>query len=179
MGIENEIVQKHEELVAELAKPGEAVLASLTPHMLRVWMQAVQVAVSQVEMLSEAKKCAIYEADPTQKLKDYVAFTRLPAGRSRVEEMSPEHIDLLHAATGIATEALELLESVLHGVIVGYMDADHFIEEMGDLEFYMQQARQNRQVERNETLRVNYGKLRKRYPKGYTNEAAIERADKK
>ncbi|MDR8269105.1 nucleotide pyrophosphohydrolase, partial [Acinetobacter baumannii] len=53
------------------------------------------------------------------------------------------------------------------------------IEELGDLEFYMERIRQIIGVSREETIAANMAKLGKRYSKGtYSNEQAQARADK-
>ena len=53
------------------------------------------------------------------------------------------------------------------------------IEELGDLEFYMQGLRDALKITREETLKINMQKLEKRYGGLYSNEAAQARADKK
>lgn len=93
--------------------------------------------------------------------------------------LSSGDIDLWHGATGICTEAGELLDAVKKTVIYDEpLNVENVIEELGDLEFYMRQVRQNLGISRKETLGHNLQKLNTRYPEGYTNEAAIARADK-
>jgi NTP pyrophosphatase (non-canonical NTP hydrolase) len=85
----------------------------------------------------------------------------------------------LHAAVGIAGEAGELLDAVKKEWVYGKpLDVENVIEELGDLEFYMQAMRQMIGVSRNEVLAANMEKLRKRYPQGYTDANAIARLDK-
>lgn len=52
--------------------------------------------------------------------------------------------DLWHGATGVAGEAGELLEMISGGII----DIENLVEELGDLEFYMEQIRQRTSIER-------------------------------
>jgi uncharacterized protein YabN with tetrapyrrole methylase and pyrophosphatase domain len=52
------------------------------------------------------------------------------------------------------------------------------VEELGDLEFYMERIRQIVGITREETLKANIEKLSVRYGKTYSNEAAQARADK-
>lgn len=86
----------------------------------------------------------------------------------------------IHAAIGCCGEAGELLDAVKKGWAYGKpLDRENIIEELGDLEFYMEALRQQLFISREETLTHNIAKLLKRYPTGqYTNEDAIARADK-
>lgn len=87
---------------------------------------------------------------------------------------------LLHAAVGIAGEAGELLDAVKKTWAYGKpLDLQNVIEELGDLEFYMQAMRNILNLVReDDILQNNMAKLSKRYPTGYTDAAAIARADK-
>lgn len=86
---------------------------------------------------------------------------------------------ILHAAIGIAGEGGELLDSVKKTWVYGKpLDEANLIEELGDLEFYMQALRTRLGVTRAYVLSANMNKLNIRYPKGYSDKAAQERADK-
>lgn len=52
--------------------------------------------------------------------------------------------DLWHGATGVAGEAGELLEMISSGTY----DHENLVEELGDLEFYMEQIRQRADIKR-------------------------------
>ena len=93
---------------------------------------------------------------------------------------NPTSCDLIHATMGISGEAGELLDAIKKNVIYNKpLDIENIVEELGDLEFYMEQLRQQLNITREETLEANYNKLmNKRYPNGYSDEAAITRADK-
>jgi len=97
-----------------------------------------------------------------------------------INELKPEQADALHMAVGIAGEAGELLDAIKKWSIYQKpLDLENVIEELGDLEFYMEGLRQSLNLTRIETLRENIAKLQKRYSKGeYSNEQANERADK-
>ena len=97
-----------------------------------------------------------------------------------INELKPEQADALHMAVGIAGEAGELLDAIKKWSIYQKpLDLENVIEELGDLEFYMEGLRQSLNLTRIETLMENIAKLQKRYAKGkYTNEQANERADK-
>lgn len=68
--------------------------------------------------------------------------------------------DLWHHATGVSGECGELLEPLMN-YPVG-VDRDNLVEELGDLEFYLEGIRQNRWIERDETVPAN-----DRAPAGY------------
>ena len=90
-----------------------------------------------------------------------------------------EKVNLWHAATGISGEAGEFLDCIKkHVVYAQPLNRENAIEELGDLEFYMEQARQQLGVSREEVLAANVAKLEKRYPISYTDQAAKERKDK-
>lgn len=86
---------------------------------------------------------------------------------------------LMHAAAGIAGEAGELLDAIKKVWVYGKpIDRDNVIEELGDIEWYMQALRSLLGITREETIEANLAKLARRYPNGYTDRAAQERADK-
>jgi NTP pyrophosphatase (non-canonical NTP hydrolase) len=84
-------------------------------------------------------------------------------------------------ATGVAGEAGELLDAVKKAAIYCKpVDIDNVIEELGDLEFYMEGLRQRFGLTREECLEANISKLSIRYKSGvYSNGQAQDRADKK
>lgn len=113
---------KHDEMVAALCKPGEAILASLTPEKCHAWHMASCVPGEGGELFDAVKKWVLYEK---------------PLDRANV------------------------------------------VEELGDLEFYMEGLRQGLGISREETIAANIEKLGKRYAAGkFSNAAAQERADK-
>lgn len=99
-----------------------------------------------------------------------------------LRELTDSKIDLLHAAVGVCGEAGELLDAVKKHVIYNKpINLENIIEELGDIEFYMEQLRRNTGVliTREHTLKENYAKLSKRYPSGsYSDTQAQARADK-
>jgi len=117
-----EITITHPELVEALAKPGEDILASLTPEKCHQW----------------------------------------------------------HMASCIPGEAGELFDAVKKHVIYGKpIDRANVVEELGDLEFYMEGLRQSLGITREETIEANVAKLSTRYAGlKYSDKAAQERADK-
>lgn len=86
---------------------------------------------------------------------------------------------LVHAGMGISGEAGELLDAIKKCWAYNKpLDMLNVIEELGDLEFYMQALRNLLGITRDEVLLANMDKLAKRFPSGYSDAAAIERADK-
>jgi len=83
-------------------------------------------------------------------------------------------------AMGISGESGELLDAIKKHTIYGKeLDLENVIEELGDIEFYMEGLRASLGITRGQVLRANTAKLLKRYSKGsYSNEAAIAREDK-
>lgn len=101
-------------------------------------------------------------------------------GETVLVSLSPDKVDLWHGATGVCTEAGELLDAIKKMVCYNkQLDRENVIEELGDLEFYMQQVRSRLDITREETLKANMAKLAVRYQNyKYTDQAAADRADK-
>ena len=94
-------------------------------------------------------------------------------------ELTYDKISCWHMATGIAGEAGELLDAVKkYAIYDRSVDLENIVEELGDLEFYMQGLRVRLGITREEVLEANIRKLRVRYGKTYSNEAAAARLDK-
>lgn len=91
-----------------------------------------------------------------------------------------QDMEHMHAALGVAGEAGELADAIKKHVVYGKpLDRANIVEELGDLRFYMQQIMNMHGITEEEVLQGNATKLNKRYPSGgYSNEAAIARADK-
>ena len=109
-------------------------------------------------------------------------------GRDILESLTPKKCDLDHMTTGVVTEAGELKDASKRYTIYNKpIDRKNVIEELGDLEFYMEGVRQNLGISRQETLDANIVKLlignektEARYKEGkYTDEQASKRADKR
>lgn len=100
-------------------------------------------------------------------------------GEDILYDMSSLDAHTLHMAVGIAGEAGEIIDSVKKSAIYGLsIDRENLIEELGDLEFYMEGLRQGLGITREECLQHNIVKLTKRYGAKYSNDAAIARVDK-
>ena len=95
-------------------------------------------------------------------------------------ELTAGKADALHMAIGISGEAGELLDAIKKWAIYGKpIDMQNVIEELGDLEFYMEGLRQALLIARQDTIDQNMAKLSVRYASGgYSNAEAISRNDK-
>lgn len=73
----------------------------------------------------------------------YKAFVRLLAkpGEDILSSLTPFKCQLMHAAIGFAGEALELSECVNMRPANETIDAENFIEELGDIEFFLEHLR--------------------------------------
>jgi len=101
-------------------------------------------------------------------------------GHKIKEELTGDECHTIHMIMGICGEAGELLDAVKKTVIYRKnLDRTNVIEELGDIEFYLEGFRQSVGISRDETIKENMDKLSKRYAKiAYTDEAAQTRADK-
>lgn len=101
-------------------------------------------------------------------------------GAEILETLTPLKVHQWHMASCIPGEAGELFDAVKKHVIYNKeIDRAAVIEELGDLEFYMEGLRTSMGITREETLQANIDKLSKRYPGlQYSDAAAQQRADK-
>jgi len=110
---------------------------------------------------------------------EIMVATLAKQGEAVLDNLTPEYVDLWHAATGVCTEAGELLDCIKKTVIYNKpLDVNNIIEELDDLEFYITQVRLNLKIKRWLILQRNMKKLYKRYAEGYSDQAAQQRADK-
>lgn len=73
-------------------------------------------------------------------------------GSAILASLTPTDADLWHAATGVAGEACEIALAFRNCYEDGKLDNENLIEELGDMEFYLQQLRSNLGISREETL---------------------------
>ena len=101
-------------------------------------------------------------------------------GEQIKNELTPKQAHLLHMAVGISGEAGELLDAVKkHAIYQKSLDITNVVEELGDLEFFMEGLRATLGISREEVLAKNVNKLSVRYHSGvYSNQQAQRRADK-
>lgn len=106
--------------------------------------------------------------------------TLVKSGNDIMLTLTTQRLEVVHAAIGVAGEAGELLDAVKKHVIYNKdLDIDNVVEELGDLEFYMEDLRAKLGITREQTLKANMKKLGKRYKNyQYTDQQAHDRADK-
>ena len=96
------------------------------------------------------------------------------------DEMTAAKLNAIHMVMGISGESGELLDAIKKSVIYNKeLDLETVIEELGDIEFYLEGLRQELGVTREQTLQANIEKLSVRYEGlSYSDSAAQTRADK-
>jgi NTP pyrophosphatase (non-canonical NTP hydrolase) len=100
-------------------------------------------------------------------------------GGDIIKSLTPESAHLWHMASALCGEAGEVFDAIKKFVIYEKtLDINNVIEELGDIEFYLEGIRASLGITRLETLANNVLKLDQRYGEGYSNSAAQERADK-
>lgn len=116
------------------------------------------------------------------KIVDYGEMVKTLAkpGAVIVESMTADDAHLMHMAIGVCGESGELMDAIKKRVIYRKdLDRENVIEELGDLEFYMEGLRQGLDITRQECLDANIKKLGKRYMDFlYSDQSAIKRVDK-
>ena len=101
------------------------------------------------------------------------------SGDTIAQELTGHDAHILHMVVGISGEAGELLDAVKKATIYRKpLNLINVVEELGDLELYMEGLRQELGITREETIRANIDKLGVRYRDGYSDQQAQERADK-
>ena len=163
------------EFVRSRFKSGEAIASEMTPHK-AMWLAILSRNVCwQVEQLDKVKKYAIYN----NAVGEAAGWSYLGASDYQNLKITPQQAESLHAAIGIAGEAGELLDAVRKHVFDGQpLDRENVIEELGDLCFYLEAACQSMGVERSYIEAMNQAKLTQRYKDGYSDQQAVDRADK-
>lgn len=100
-------------------------------------------------------------------------------GHTLVAEYSSVKADADHALIGVLTELGELGDTIKKFTKYGQvLDRQNIVEELGDIEFYLEALRQTLCVSRSETLEHVVEKLDRRYPDGYSDQSAKDRLDK-
>jgi NTP pyrophosphatase (non-canonical NTP hydrolase) len=100
-------------------------------------------------------------------------------GEQIAAEITPKDLDLWHCATGVAGEAGELLDAIKKMAIYRKpLDLTNVIEEIGDVEYFLERIRATLGITREQTIEHNIAKLTKRYGDTYSNQAAQVRSDK-
>ena len=102
------------------------------------------------------------------------------SGDQLKSEVTAQDMHLLHMALGLCGEAGELIDAIKKPVMYRrVMDRGNVIEELGDIEFYLEGLRQSLGIDRETCIEHNMRKLNARYTSGaFSNEEAPARKDK-
>lgn len=116
----------------------------------------------------------VFGVEPVRETIRYDQFVR------QLFKADTEQVMALHMALGVASEGGELADAIKREYIYNKpRNLSHVVEELGDLEFYMQAVRIHYGIDRDHVLQCNAEKLSERYVGlKYTDAAAIARADK-
>jgi NTP pyrophosphatase (non-canonical NTP hydrolase) len=118
---------------------------------------------------------------PTDIEYDYADFVsdRLKPAINIYTEFTLDKANLVHCILGISGEAGELLDAIKKNFAYGKnLDEVNVIEELGDIEFYLEGLRQHLNLTRSDVIKFNMEKLKTRYPKSYSDKLAQQRKDK-
>jgi NTP pyrophosphatase (non-canonical NTP hydrolase) len=156
-----------------------------TPDTIRCYHCDALVNTENAKWEGPAAFCSICKTDLENPPKPVISHSELvrslvkPGARIK-EEVTADEMHLLHMLMGVCGEAGELLDAIKKAIIYRKpLDRVNVVEELGDLEFYMEGIRQGLNITREETLEANISKLSTRYAGlQYSNQAAVDRADK-
>lgn len=114
---------------------------------------------------------------------DYHTTVRYDNFVKNLLKADTEQMMKIHAAVGVAGEAGELLDAVkkvyIYGQTLNAERLNNIIEEMGDIEFYLQAMRNLFSLDRQMILNLNAIKLSKRYRDlTFTVKESVQRNDK-
>lgn len=98
-----------------------------------------------------------------------------------IGRIDDQAIRLLHHAMGIGGEAGELVDAIKKHIFYGKpLDEKNVVEEIGDILWYATRLLNVLGYSLEDAMGANHIKLnKKRYAKGYSDKAAVDRADKK
>jgi len=166
----------HAEMVKTLAKPGEDIIASLTPLKAHLWHMASCV-MGEVGELTEA----IAEEDMMEELGDiefYLEGIRGPLNIDREKELLP--LVPGFDASDLPSKAGLLFDVIKKHVIYNKeLDMVSLIKYLNEVESCLASTRADFDFTREQTLEANIAKLSVRYNGlKYSDKAAQERADK-
>lgn len=80
----------------------------------------------------------------------------LKSGAEIAQKMTASEADLWHNATGVSGEAGEILEAAMQFADTADLDIENMVEELGDIEFYLEGYRQNLRLQR-QPITLPYG----------------------
>jgi NTP pyrophosphatase (non-canonical NTP hydrolase) len=196
-------MQAHQEMVTRLAKPGQAILDTMTPakahllHMaigisgeagelvagLATYDRATQnlraVADCYENILEELGDIEFY----VEGLRQGVGLTHGGIAKILMDGANEDAVEVSYdLAEGITIYSANILDTVKKHVIYNKgLDGKALIDDLCGLEYHLEEVRALAGVSREDTLEHNIAKLtgdKGRYKQGYSDKAAQERADK-
>lgn len=97
------------------------------------------------------------------------------AMRTLNPELSERDV-LLNAAMGLCGEAGEVIDMMKKHLAQGHeLDRDKFVDELGDVAWYLAEAATALGVDLESILQGNVDKLKARFPEGFASERSINR----
>ena len=192
---EKSIRDQHSEMVFELSKSPAEIKQSLTLNqvdILHALMGVVGEAGEIAEVIGRLDSGIVYlHREGLEKLKeelgDFEFYLTIIYGRLFDEPRTnfvSRDVNILEVPSlpvmkwGLLKEVSSLTEVLKKHIIYGKpIDVNNLKELMGMIEFQLLCIRSVFQLNHDEILMTNIKKLRKRYPEGYSNEAAKKRAD--
>lgn len=184
----------HPELVAALVKPGEQIVNETNDYDRLLWLLSSRLMVAAATLFDTIKRLAIYRKNLDAD-KIHAALNQVDENTGLIRiylyglksgemvekvSMSAEQAHLWHMISALAGESGELLEGFLKHLCDGEpFDIDNTVEELGDIEFYLEGIRAPLNVPVGLVKELNIKKLSKRYVGlTYSDKSAQERADK-
>ncbi len=96
-----------------------------------------------------------------------------------IPTLTDSKLRLLNGAMGLSGETGELVDAIKKHVFYNKaLDTQYVKEELGDILWYMHLIVKESGSSFNELMELNLVKLQKRYPSGFSEVAALARADK-
>lgn len=192
MAINNEVEVVFEEMVAGLAKPGDEIIAELTPAKAHLWHMATGVMGEVVELIEPLLMMGGEEPIDFQNIIEELGdiefyLEGLRQGFNLKREDIPEklqvneHGNIGFACLGLVKESGDLLDQIKKIVIYNKpIIAKDILLKFVEIEYWLTYIRDTLSIARGVTIDENILKLGVRY-KGheYSNEQAQLRADKK
>jgi len=178
--------QAHINLVRDLSKPGEDILASLTPAKCELWHHATGIAGEAGELLENAIGAQglgnyIEElGDLYFYITGYKAAAGIEVTYCNIEGLDSWIDNLLGGATDLAVLSANLLDATKkHLIYESPLDLPEVRNTLAAIEYTIYTIAVSLLTTLDEILAYNIEKLSaKRYPQGYSNQAAADRADK-
>lgn len=181
---------KHHEMVTALAKPGQAIIDTLTPVKMHLLHMTIGLC-SEVAELIDGIVVSKGRNNIVEELGDAEFY--MEGARQAIEVTREQVLEMCYTDTvdeayselfddtivGVTVAAGNLLDMVKKHVIYNKpLDVPAIVVHMAAVEYFLSEIRDGEIVSREETLTANIAKLGVRYKAGYSDKAAHERADK-